>query len=255
MTKKHYILTGIAAYLILLLATIPAKPVIGLVNDNPTITLRGISGTLWNGKVYSINVNNKVQLQNTEWSFNVWSLLLGNIAADINTQYSGHNIKSGVGISFLGKYFVDNLVAEIPASDIAQLANIPLAQFSGLISLDIEHAQWKRGVLPTAIGIINWRNATITVADRASLGNVKILLGESEQQLLNADINNQGGDIKISGSAELVPEANYTVNIKLSPTASANENIEQSLSLFAKKQRSGEYLFKNSGSLNQIGLM
>ena len=255
MTIKHYIFTVIAAYLLLLLATIPAKPVANLINKNSTITLHGISGTLWSGKAHALNINNKVRLSNTEWSFKIWKLLLGRIAVDIDTQYLSHSIKTEIGSSLLGKYFVSGLKAKLPASNMAQLANIPLMKISGSFLIDIEHAQWKNGDLPTAIGKIIWENATVTVTDSASLGNVEILLGESNMELLRAEINNQGGDIKISGVAELAPEANYTVSIKLSPTATANKNIRQSLGLFSEKQSTGEYLFTNSGSLDQIGLI
>jgi len=82
------------------------------------------------------------------------------------------------------------------------------------------------------------------VAETASLGNISIILSESPQQQLQAKIINQGGDIKITGSAELLPETNYTVDIKLLPTASASNNIRQSLGFFAQKQPGGEYLLK-----------
>ena len=196
--------------------------------------------------------SNSVPLRNTEWSFSLWKLFFGQIAADIKTQYSGNNINTELGLSFSGRYFVNNLTTKISAKDVAELANIPLAQLSGLISLNIEHAQWKQGELPLATGEIKWTDATITVTDTASLGNISILLSESEQQMLNAEIKNQGGDIKINGTAELVPEADYSVDIKLSPTATANNSTRQSLGLFAQKQPNGEYLLKKSGPLNQI---
>ena len=255
MKKKYYIFTAIASYFLLLIATIPAKPVTRLINDNTAITIQGTSGTLWSGKAYTASIDKKTQLKNIEWSFNLWKLLIGQIATDIKTQYLGNSINTELGLSFLGRYFVNNLTAKISAKDVAELANIPLAQLSGLISLNIDHAQWKQGELPLASGQINWKNATVTVTDTASLGNVLITLDESEDQLLNADIKNQGGDIKISGTAELVPEADYVVNIKISPTASTGSNIKQSLGLFAKKQPNGDYLFKESGPLSQIGLM
>ena len=254
MKKKYYILTAITSYFLLLIATIPAQPVTKLINDNTSMTLQGISGTLWSGKAYAVSINNTVQLKDTQWSFNLWKLLIGQIATDIKTQYLGNNINAELGLSFLGRYFVNNLSAKMSAKDVAELANIPLAQLSGLISLNIDHAQWKQGELPTASGQINWNNATITVSDTASLGNVLITLDESEDQLLFADIKNQGGDIKITGTAELIPEADYAINIKLSPTASASSNIKRSLGLFAEKQPDGDYLFKESGPLNQIGL-
>jgi len=254
MKKKYYILTAIVSYFIFLIATIPARPVIDLFKSD-MILMTGVSGTLWNGKAHVINIDNTAQLNNTKWSFSGWKILTGNIAIDIDTQYSNRNITTELGSSFLGRLFISNLNAEITADDVAKLANIPIAQLSGLITLDIEHAQWKQGELPLATGVINWRDATVTVTESASLGNVSITLSESEEQLLIADIKNQGGDIKISGSAKLVPEEDYAVNITLSPTATANNNIKQSLGLFSEKQNNGTYLINNTGSLNQIGLL
>ena len=254
MKKKYYILTAIVSYFIFLIATIPARPVIDLFGDD-TILITGISGTLWNGKAQVINIDNIAQLNNTKWSLSGWKIFTGKIAADLDTQYSDKNITAELGTSFLGRFFINNLDAEITADDVAKLANIPIAQLSGLISIDIEHAQWKQGELPLATGVINWKDAIVTVAESASLGTVSITLSESEEQLLIADIKNQGGDIKISGNAKLVPEEDYAVNITLSPTATASNNIKQSLGLFSKKQNNGTYLINNTGSLNQIGLL
>ncbi len=255
MKKRVYIFTAVASYFILLIATIPASLITNAVSDRSNITIHGISGSLWNGKAYIISINNKVELNNTKWSFSLWKTLIGKISININSQYLDNDISAEVGTSFLGTYFVNNLKAKISAQEAAQLVDIPLVQLSGLISFNIDHAQWKQGELPLATGVINWKNAKVTVADTASLGNVSITLSESEQQLLNADIKNQGGDIKVSGTAELVPEANYAVSIKLLPASSASDNIKQSLGLFAKKQSNGEYLLNYSGPLNQLGLI
>ena len=251
MKKRYYFLTAAISYFVLLIITIPAKPVIELINDNTPVTVQGVSGTLWSGKAYIISMDN-IQLKKTEWSFSLWKLFIGKIAIDVNSRYLNNDIAAELGTSFIGRYFVNNLSAKIAAQEIAQLANIPMAQLDGMISLDIEHAQWKQGELPLATGEIKWTDATITVAETASLGNISILLSESEQQLLNAEIKNQGGDIKINGTAELVPEADYAVDIKLLPTATASNDIRQSLGLFARKQPNGEYILKKSGSLNQI---
>lgn len=254
MKKKYYISIAIVAYLLFLVATIPASPVTNLISDNSPVNIKGVSGTLWQGKAYMVSINNN-QLLNTEWSFFTWKLLLGRLAIDVNTEYQGSKISTELGSSFLGRFFINDLTATLPANEVAKLANIPLAQLSGSISFNIEHAQWKQGELPEASGEINWKEASVTVADTVSLGQVSILLNETQQNLLNADINNKGGDIIISGNAELVPEANYAINLKLTPTATASNNIKQSLSLFATKQANGEFLLKNTGSLNQIGLM
>lgn len=255
MKRRYYILIAIVSYTVLLLATIPAKQAAAIINANTPVSMQGVSGTLWNGRAFIVTLNNSIQLERTEWDFSFWKLFIGQLALEINARYADNDVNAELGASFLGRVFINDLTATIPASEVAKLANIPLAQFSGTISLDIVSARWKQGELPSATGKVDWNNAEITVADTASLGNVAILLGESEQHLLRADISNQGGDISIIGNAELVPEANYAVDVKLMPTASASNNIKQSLAMFAKQQGSGEFLIKKTGPLNQIGLM
>lgn len=250
MKKRYYFLTAIVSYFILLIATIPARPITDLLNENSPVTIQGVSGTLWQGTAYSITVEN-IQLKKTEWSFSPWQLFTGKLSTDINTNLLDNNISAEVGTSLLGRYFINDLSAKISASEVAELANIPFAQLAGTITINIEHAQWKQGETPLATGEINWKDASITVADTASLGNINIILSESEQQL-NAEIKNQGGDLKIAGTAELSEETKYSVDVKLSPTATANNNLKQSLGLFAKRQSNGEYVLKKSGSLDQI---
>jgi general secretion pathway protein N len=255
MKKKYYILTAVIAYLLFLLTTVPAQFVTRIISENSPVTMQGVSGTLWHGTAYLVSIRDSVQLQKTEWSFSPWKLLIGQLAADIKTQYEGSKLQAELGLSLLGRYFVNDLTGQVTANNIAQLASIPLAQLSGMISLNIEHAQWKPGELPSATGEIKWQDATVTVADTASLGNIAITLGESEQQLLVADIRNKGGDIKIQGKMELIRETDYSLEITLAPLASANNNIKQSLGMFASRQANGEYLLKKSGSLHQFGLM
>jgi general secretion pathway protein N len=251
MKKRHYISIAVISYFVLLIATIPAKPVTDLVNQNTPARIQGVSGTLWNGRALLININN-INIDKTEWSFKLWKLLLGKVAVDVDASFLDNVIIAEIGTSFFGRFYINELNAKVNAQQAAEIANLPLVQLSGIISLDIESAQWKQGELPLASGVISWTDAAVTVADTASLGNVTIQLSESDQQPLNADIKNQGGDIRINGTAGLVPEADYSVDITLLPTASANKNIKQSLGMFAQRQNNGEYTFKKSGSLKQI---
>ena len=215
----------------------------------------GVSGTIWNGQSNKITINNDLSLDDTEWTFSVWKLFIGQVALQIQTHFDGYEIKTEAGVSFLSTYFVNNLSAIITAEKITKLADIPIVQLSGKIALDIDHAHWKAETLPVASGQIIWHDARITVAEATSLGKVTIDLSENDQDLLNANIQNKGGDIFVSGTAELVPEADYAVDIKLSPASTASDNIKSSLSLFAKKQKNGDFLIKNTGQLNQLGLL
>jgi general secretion pathway protein N len=253
MKKKHYIVIAIVSYLLFLLMTIPAKPVTELINKNTPVQIQGVYGSIWNGQARSVNINN-IRLQDTHWSLIAWKLLIGQLAADIEGDFRNSHFVAEAGSSITGTIFVNDLNTRISAKDVNELAAIPLAQLSGTFDLDIESASWQRGGLPEASGQIKWNQAAVTIAESVSLGNVTMNLGESEEQLLLADIKNQGGDIKLDGTAKLLPDAKYAVDIKLTPSASANDNIKQSLGMFAKPQGNGDFLLKNTGSLEQIGL-
>jgi general secretion pathway protein N len=252
MKKKYYYLTAVISYLVFLLTTIPANIINTVLGEDSPVILQGLSGTLWNGKAYSVSIDNSIKLQQTQWSLSAWKLLSGRVAIQTKTHYQNKLISAEIGSSFLGRVFVNDLRAQLKASDIAKISAIPMAQIDGLISLNIEHAEWKQGELPIASGQVLWKNASITVAETASLGDVNITLSESESGQLKADIKNQGGDINISGSAELSGDENYTVDVQLRPTASASNNIKNSLGFFAQKQKNGQYTLKKNGSLKEI---
>jgi len=253
MNKKHYFFIIIFSYLLFLITTIPVGTVVKTINSNTPLDIRGATGTIWNGQAISITVNKTIHLDDTEWSFTAWKLLIGHVTFQISSHYDKQTIEGEIGSSFLGQYYIDDFRAKIAAGKIAELADIPLVQLSGNITFNIDHAHWKKDTLPIAIGTITWDSATITVADTVTLGKVAIALSENDEQLLNAEISSKGGDILINGNAELIPEANYSADIKLSPTSSANGNIKNSLTLFAKKQKNGDFLIKKTGQLNQLG--
>ena len=252
MKKKYYYLTAVISYLALLILTIPASIINTALDESSPVIIQGLSGTIWNGKAYRIQIDNTANLDNTQWSLSAWKLLSGRVAIQTKSHYKENTISGEIGSSFLGRVFVNDLRADLSADEMAQLAAIPIAQLDGLISLNIEHAEWKQGELPVANGQIIWKNATVTVTETASLGIINIALGESEDGQLKADIQNQGGDIKINGTAELVAEADYAVDVQLTPNASASNNLIKSIALFAQKQKNGQYTVKKSGPLDQI---
>lgn len=254
MKTRHYLLTGIIAYIVFLIATLPAAPVLGLLDGNNSIQIDSVRGTVWHGSARTVTIDRRYTLTSTRWSLDAWSLLSASLAADIDTRFEGNNVTTRIGSTLLGRLYLDDTKASISAEQLSRLANIPIAHLSGQIGLDLQHAYWSRDELPHAYGTVTWQQASVTVADSADLGDVRITLDDSEDGQLQALIKNQGGDIKLDGSADLIPEKDYRVAIKLTPTATANDNIKQSLGIFARKQNNGSYLFTNQGSLNQLGL-
>lgn len=254
MKITHYVSIAVLSYLIFLLTTIPVSSVKSLIDDNTNIKLHGTSGTIWNGHADSIVIKNKVTLKNTQWSFNWLQIFAGKISFFVDSNYYQQKITGEFNASLSQQLTVNNLRATIPAKKLAELANIPLIQLAGMISINIDNAHWQEDNLPAATGMITWDNASVTVADTVSLGKVTIVLSETELHPIKADIKNKSGDLKISGNAELIPEASYAFHIELSPTNHTNTNIEKSLIMFTQKQSHGRYLIKKTGKLSELRL-
>ena len=255
MRNRYYILTGIIAYFVFLITTLPAAPVIGLFKDDIPVTINNVSGTLWNGQAGSITTSKHVTLKNIEWSFVPWRLLLVKIAVDVNAEYSNSPLNARLSAGIGGNLAVHNLSMKLDASDIAALVSLPLGELSGEFSLRINTANFKPGTVPRVEGTLNWNQAGITVAETADLGNVSVLVTENDDSPLTANITNKGGDLSLNGSLTTTGQGEYTLQLNMKPNATASDNIVSSLAMFAKKQRNGEFVLNNRGNLKQLGLM
>ena len=253
MKRRYYLLTAIVAYLSFLLAMFPAQPVVSLINDNTTATISGVSGSIWDGHARTIDVEG-IRLEDTSWNMKAWKLLLGQAALDIETHLDDETISGEAGASITGSVFSNSLTARVSAETVMQYANIPMAQLSGMFDIAVNHASWSRGELPEVDGRLVWKDAGVTVAETASLGDVTIVITPQDDSL-RADINNEGGDIELQGDASLDAQAEYQANLRFKPTGSASQNLRRSLGLFAVPQGDGTFLLNNSGSLKQLGLI
>jgi len=253
MKRRYYLLIAILAYLSFTLAMFPAQPIVSLINDNTTATLGGVSGSIWDGRARSIDVEG-VRLSDTHWNMKAWKLLIGQAVMDIDTYLEDEAISGEIGASVTGTVFANTLNGRVSAETVTRLANIPMAQLAGMIDIAVEHISWSQGELPEVDGRLVWKDASVTVAETASLGDVSIVITQQDDSL-RADVNNNGGDIELNGDAALNPEAEYQANIRFKPTASASQNLRRSLGLFAEPQGDGTFLLKNSGSLKQLGLI
>jgi len=257
MKTRHYVITGVISYLVFLLFTAPAAPVINLVLDqkNPQFRIQGISGTLWNGHAQRITIKSSHTITNTNWSVIFWRLLTGELGIDFDTTYNNQPVSGSAGLGLGNTISMRDIHAELDAHSFGDMMGMPLGELSGNISLNLESVYWDQESIPTASGTILWNKAAITVAEKAELGNVSIILSESDANPLIATISNKGGHLKLSGQANVSEDGKYDLDLKLLPGAEASNNVKSSLAMFAKKQSDGNFVVKNTGTLKELGLM
>ena len=255
MRTRHYILTGVIAYFIFLIATVPAAPVIGIFKDRLPVTVSNVSGTLWSGRASTVNTRNNVTLKNVEWSFLPWHLALASIAINVNAEFNNNPIHARLSTGISGNLSVDDLDMKLDAADIASLVSLPLGELSGIFLLRIDNAYIEPGLVPRVNGILNWNQAGVTIAESADLGNVSVVINENSESPLSASISNKGGHLALKGTLTTSAQGDYSLQLSMKPNATASSNLSSSIAMFAKKKGNGEFILNNKGNLKQLGLM
>jgi len=255
MRTRHYILTGIIAYFVFLIATVPAAPIIGLYKDHMPVTISNVSGTLWSGHASTVTTKNNLILKNVEWSFLPWRLLLASIAISVDAEFNNNPIHTRLSTGISGNLSVDDLDMKLDAADIASLVSLPLGELSGKFQLYIDNAYIEQGLVPRVNGTLTWNQASVTVAESADLGNVSVLIHENDESPLSASISNKGGHLSLKGTFTTTAQGDYSLQLSMKPNATASSNLSSSIAMFAKKQGNGEFILNNKGNLKQLGLM
>ena len=254
MRTRTYILTGIIAYLVFLIATIPAAPVIGLVKKNLPATIGHVYGTLWQGYASTLQAPNGIRLDNIHWTFLPSRLLLGKAAVNIDAELLNNAISTEVAAGITGKLTAKDLQLNLAAEEVASLINLPIGELTGDFNIMINHASWSKGTVPIVDGRIDWKDATLTIAEMVDLGRVSVLISEEDTSPLSATLNNSDGDLRLNGNITTTATGDYDLQLSMKPLASASTNVANSLAMFARRQPDASYKFTNKGNLQQLGL-
>ena len=255
MRIHHYIITGIIAYFVFLVATVPAAPVISMFEDRIPVSISNVSGTLWSGRASAVTTTKNLTLKNVEWSLLPWRLLLASVSVNVNAEFNDNPVDARLSTGISGNLSVDDLNMKLDAADAASLVSLPLGELSGIFQLQIDNAYIEQGLVPRVNGTLNWNQASITIAESADLGNVSVLINESDESPITASISNKGGHLALKGTFTTSAQGDYSLQLSMKPNATASSNLSSSIAMFAKKQGNGEFILDNKGNLKQLGLM
>ncbi len=255
MKIRYYLITGILALALFLVVNIPAASVVSALNAQlPQVNIQNVSGTLWQGSAQQVTVPGHV-FRNVNWSVCAAHLLIASACIEFDALYSDSPLSGQLSVGMSQTLYGKDIRAEMNAHTLGQLAALPMGEIAGDISLDLASLSWQPGGVPALNGIVKWSNASVTIAEMARLGDITITLAESDENPINATISNQDGQLAIAGQASLGENADYQIDLNLTPQKGASNNLKSSLGLFAKPQPNGQYIVKNSGNLKQLGLM
>jgi len=251
--KQHRILIiagGVSLLLFLLLS--PPAWILASIANTMGVQLGSVSGTLWQGKARTINIQGVV-LRETEWEIAPLTLLIGKLSMDIRSDLPGGFASGHFSLSAGGTLAVSNLEMATDIEPFSKALNLPTAV--GKVSARIDYLEvsdgWFRSLVGTArIGnfVLVPRQGTqsaVTVGMEA-LFNVEEI---SEDKTLTGTVKDIDGPFEVDAELFLAPPASYELKGRIAARPGAPQNLSQGLNLLGPASPQGGYEFSLAGSM------
>jgi hypothetical protein len=244
------VLLGLVAFLAFLLARAPADRIYGLAEPYlpGEVSLYGLSGSLWEGRATAVEAGG-IRLHGLSWDLHTAALLTGSVSLGIAVEDRHLEMQAHVERELDG-----TLHLSVPRGRLA----IPPLQgqtrwrhpaLEGEVFLRELEATLADGALQRADGRITWREAAVTVAQRAELGDLEVTLETPEAGGTRGQVTELGeGPLEADGEVTLSPEGRWRVDAVV--TATDPESVlGRSLAMMAEEAPEGGHRLRYSGRI------
>ena len=239
MSRLQLIALGAGAYFAFMVANLPAS-VAARWFAPVTLALAGVEGTVWRGSAAFVGVSD-LALSDLRWRLRPAALLTGRVSLMLDARLSDGFIRTGLSVSGNSLSFSE-LRAGFDLATIVSLLPVDEAYGSAAVELD---------VLELVDGWPVQASGTVRIADLVSspifsipgvttlaLGNFLARLSTAETGIV-AVVNDEGGPLELDGSARLMPDRRYRVEVRIKPRADAAEDLVQGLKFIGPVGPSG----------------
>lgn len=246
----RYIALGLIAYLMFLVATLPAKQAYGFLAPRLVpLTLYGVEGTVWSGRAAAVLVRG-VRLDSATWNLELLPLLQGRIQAHLTFQTSGGTGSAHVGRSLGGTLYLGDVNTRIPVAQIAPLLPVRPLTVGGV--LDVKLRELTLGIkgIEKVLGTIDWREGAVLAPQQVTLGDFSIAFVETKQGV-EAQIRDSGnGPLEAKGTLRLGQDGSYEFRGALAARNSASPELSQALQFIGRPGPDGKIPVTYAGKWN-----
>lgn len=261
MSIKRLVLIFILALLLGGIVNVPAAFVLKKVEPSipQTVSVQGVSGTVWSGRAQLINVRTAQGLHavnDLKWRVNPLHLFLGRVKAHVTFGMLGGEAESDVSVS-LGKTLTLNDFIYLGGvqpwvqhysngfADMTGQATLKIKSLDYALAPEPNQLTWPQNV--EAQLVLSQTNVTRPMP--MGLGNVSADVTQENNGKLVARLTGNGGELDISGQAHIQQDLNYATDIKLKPTNKLQDNMRSALGIALPQQSDGSFMVKQKGAL------
>lgn len=247
----NYLALGLAAFLLALVATLPARQAYGLVQSrlgNLPLTLHEVGGTVWSGQAGALAYRS-TPLGALQWELSPWRLLLGRLALAVQLQDDAGAVSGRITVHSDGSAVLREVTGRLPAGRFMLFnPGLPIAA-DGIIALNLEEAQLPAEQAPALRGTVVWSQALLVAGQPLRLGDLKLTLQPGEDGGTTGVLADAGGPLEINGTLSLDKGRNYRLEAKLRARPEAEAGLGNALQMLGRPDGRGYYTLRYSGRL------
>ncbi len=244
--RGAYAAAGLAAFLVFLVAMVPASQVVGRLPAG--IALDGLSGTIWSGRARTLAVEGR-PLGALQWSCRPWRLILLEWSCRIGLEPPGGEVTGDFSGDFTGSFVGRGIQGTTPISNFEGIAT-PRG-WTGNLELDLDAFAVKSRLPESATGRLYLRGLRAPGANGERLGDFELVVGEGSvgSATLNGRLRDLGGPLHVRGAIELFSDGRYLLSGDAAPGPGAGPAIFDTLDFLGPPDSQGRRPFTIEGTL------
>ncbi len=237
MTMWRTLALGLVAWLVFLIATVPADRALAFAPPMPGVAIGQVRGTLWHGQAASL-VAKGIQLDKLRWRFRPLSLLTGRFEFDIKAGLGGKPAHTLAGRRFSGASYLRDVQLSIPAADVLYRLGINQVGVSGELVMDLDDVRFTQDGIPMFSGVTRWTPAVVEAPLALSLGTAT-LTTRQDGDITQGDLVAVGGVLQVKADVALETTGAYRLNAVITQNGNVPPAVTKFLSTFTEYENGG----------------
>ncbi len=237
---------GIIAWLVFLVATLPADRALALAPVLPGVAIGKVQGTLWHGKASRLVVRG-VRIDDVRWRFRPWSLFAGRLEFGLRAQLDGKPLRTRAGMSFSSPPWLRDVQASLPAAELLYRLGVNRVEVGGDLVLRLDEVMFPPQGVPMFSGEVRWSPAEISAPLALSLGSAT-LTTEHDDTVTRGELVASGGALQVQADVVLEASGAYRLDATVRQNGTVPQAVTKFLTTFAEYQN-GSYRLEWSDTL------
>ena len=247
---KSLLALGLLAWLVFLLVSFPAARAWAWWGANvPGVQVASVQGTIWRGQLRGVSYDN-FSARSVSWELAPLSLLRLRASLDLDVRLEDGFVTSQILAAPSGTVKLSDLQGQVALPVLAPMLELPPNMVEGQVNFGFERVLIDD--LPRqAQGRATLNQAGFRIGRRLTeLGNYVADIHTNEQQVLVADIRDQGqGPLAVEGAAQFNPaNGSYNSNL-LIQVRDSDTDLARMLESGLNKDRDGNFVLNYNGRL------